>query len=108
MLSLLDQAVLSSLREKLPTRSGTLLILTLNAHLPRIRNLLALSLPEGTKFKGGCWNLPSGERVFVRDLEGDLTEPLDYDLAVCTGGEIPAADLPTLKSWRERDALAGS
>jgi hypothetical protein len=108
MLGLAEQTTLWALREKLPTKSGNLMFLVTPKHLPIVRNTLVTSLPEGSRYEGGFWHLPDGDKVFLRTFQDKVPENLsEYDLVVCTGGEnIPPEQWAPLKSWRIRDALS--
>ena len=109
MLKLTEQIALRALQENLPTKSGVLLLLCTSKQVPEIRNLLAVSLPEGAKFAGGAWALPGGEKIYVRDFADKLPETPRFDLVVCTGGEaVPQEQWGLLKAWRSRDVLSNA
>ena len=104
MFSLAEENTVWALREKLPTQSGNLLILTFAKQVPEIRNTLAVSLPEGTHFEDGRWNLPNGETIWVRSFFEEIPKNIEYDLWVCTGGEvIPPEFAKVLVDWRKQD-----
>ncbi len=105
MFSLTEESTNWTVREKFPTKSGTLVILTFAKYVPEVRNTLAVSLPEGYHFENGSWNLPSGEKVLVRSFLDSIPDLPSYDLWVCTGGEvIPGEFLKALGEWRKKDA----
>lgn len=105
MFSLAEENTVWALREKIPTQSGNLLILTFAKLVPEIRNTLAVSLPEGTRFEDGRWVLPTGgTTIWVRSFFEDIPKDIKYDLWVCTGGEvIPPEFTKVLGDWRKQD-----
>ncbi len=107
MLSLVEQNALLALRENLPSKSGNLMFLVFPKNLSQVRNILATSLPEGTHYQEGYWEVPGGDKVFLRTFQNQVPKNLpEYDLVVCTDGDVvPAEDWAPLKDWRKRDAL---
>lgn len=104
MFSLAEENTTWALREKLPTKTGILVIIASEELIPEIRNTIVMSLPEGSAFKGDGWVLPEGEKIWLRSFE-DKIPNFPYDLWVCTGGEIiPQEQALRIAAWRKQDA----
>lgn len=101
MFTLVEESAHRALRERLPTKSGTLIILAPQKEVPQARNLVSVSLPDGSSFEGGFWVTPENDRISVRGFD-EKPDMHSYDLAVLAGEALAENQTKNLEAWRKR------
>ena len=79
-----------------------LVILASSNKVREIRNIVAVSLDEGSFCTGNLWREPDGRTVEVLEYNDKAPSyETAYDLEICNGGEpLTPEDLMQAKRWR--------